>query len=105
MSEPKRGTAQVVAWKSPEDQAMSLTPMYEAGGKLEVEIFNGSVTIRGKHCRFNWTNPKTGEKAGQKMLDDVDITVHLSACQINWKFVEFQEGGTKSRPGAGLSTA
>jgi len=101
MSEPKRGTAQVVAWKSPEDQAMSLTPVYEAGGKLDVEIFNGSVTMRGKHCRIIWTNVKTGEKAGQKMLDDVDITVHLSSCQINWKFTENQSE-SKSRPGAPL---
>src|SRR5947208_2045849 len=101
MSEPKRGQAQSAAWKSPEDQAMTLTPVYDQGGRLEIEIFNGAVTLRGKHCRLAWADLKTKEISGQKMLDDIDITVHLTMCQINWRFMESQSE-SKSKPGTAV---
>jgi hypothetical protein len=90
MNEPKRGQAQMVAWKSPENQAISLVPVYEKGGRLEVELHNGAVTMRGKQCRYSWTDNQHPGQSVHKMLDDVDITVALVACQINWKFTENQ---------------
>ncbi len=88
MVEPKRGMAVLVGWKSPDEQPMSLAPLAEQGGKLEVELFNGGVTLRGKHCRMVWNDAKTNQKAGEKIYGDIEITIPLSRSQINWKLVE-----------------
>src|SRR5579863_8471108 len=84
-------SAGLVAWKSPEDQPMSLAPDLDADGTLDVEIDGGAVTIRGKNCRFVWCHVKKKKKAGEKLLAEVEITVPLAQCQINWKFVEAEK--------------
>jgi hypothetical protein len=90
--------ASLVAWKSPDDQPMSLAPDAGAGGTLDVEIEGGAVTLRGKNCRFVWCHIEKRKKEGEKLLAEVEITVPLAQCQINWTFVEAQvnaalEGG------------
>ncbi|HLJ10209.1 MAG TPA: hypothetical protein VKU82_03420 [Planctomycetaceae bacterium] len=80
--------ASLVAWKSPEDQPMSLAPDREAGGTLDVELDGGAVTVRGKLCRFVWCHVKKKKKAGEKLLAEVEITIPLAQCQINWTFVD-----------------
>jgi len=80
--------ASLVSWKSLEDQPMSLAPDADAGGTLDVEIDNGSVTMRGKNCRFVGWNVERKRTEGEKLLAEVEITVPLAQCQINWTFVE-----------------
>jgi len=67
---------------------MSLAPDGNAGGTLDVEIDGGVATIRGKNCRFVWCHIETKKKEGEKLLAEVEITVPLDQCQINWTFVE-----------------
>jgi SH3-like domain-containing protein len=88
MAQPKRGPAALVAWKSPEDQPLSLSPAPEDGASLDVEIEDGAVTIRGRNCRFVWCDVNKKQKQGEKVLAEVEITVPLAQCQINWRFVE-----------------
>jgi hypothetical protein len=80
--------AGLVAWKSPEDQPMSLAPDADAGGTLDVEIESSVVTMRGKNCRFVWCSVEKKRKEGEKFLAEVEITAPLAQCQINWIFVE-----------------
>ena len=88
MGQPKRGPAALVAWKSPEDQPLSLSPDPERGGSLEVEIEDGAVTVRGKNCRFVWCDVKKKQRQGEKIVAEVEITIPLAQCQINWKFTD-----------------
>lgn len=109
--------ASLVAWKSPEDQPMSLAPHADAGGTLNVEIDSGSVMIRGKNCRFVWCSVEKKRKEGEKLLAEVEIMVPLAQCQINWTFVEadvnaalegcgpFQEQSINAQESHGSSSA
>ena len=65
---------------------MSLAPVEDKQGLLEVEIDSGAVTIHRKHCRFTWCEVKKKGKQGEKV--EAEITVPLAQCQINWTFVE-----------------
>lgn len=89
MSESKRGPAGFVAWISPEDVPLSLSPLSD--GELMVEVHQGAVTISGKQCRFVWSDAQKKKKLGEKILADVEITVPLVRAQINWRFVEATE--------------
>ncbi len=88
MSESNRRRASLVGWKSPEDQPMSIASVEDKQGLLEVEIENGAVTIRRKHCRFTWCEVKKKEKQGEKVIAEAEITVPLAQYQINWTCVE-----------------
>jgi SH3-like domain-containing protein len=88
MAQPKRGPVVLVAWKSPEDQPLSLSPTAEDGASLDVEIEDGAVTIRGRKCRFVWCDVKKKQRQGEKVLAEVEVTIPLAQCQINWRFVE-----------------
>lgn len=87
MIESKRRAATSISWKSPEDHAVTLTPLLDRGGLLEVEIDNGAVTIFGKSCRLTTADSKN-DRQRHKTISDAEITIPLSQCEIHWTLVE-----------------
>ena len=89
MAAPKRREALAVFWRSPQDQPCSLTPLGDYG-VIEVDIFDGQANIHGREC-LHTVNAHDEEDVVETRFSEVEITVPLVRCEINWIYVVKKE--------------
>jgi hypothetical protein len=73
-----------------------LAPIEDSGGFLEIDVVEGAVSIHGRHCHYH-AAARDELEAVERNLAELDITVALSQCQIDWKVVDREEAGDIER--------
>ena len=90
MAAPKRRSAIAVYWISPLGQRCSLVPLTDSHGILEVDIIDTQVVIHGRNCQHaSWT--KHRNEADENTFSELEISVPITQCQINWHLLERKE--------------
>jgi len=75
-------SARKVQWIDVSGQRMQLEP--SVGGELLVEVEYGAVTIRADNCRLT-TSPGSGQPDFIVALQELNITISMMNCRIDWK--------------------
>ena len=87
----KSDAALTVSWEAPGGLVMVLGCEAD-NGVLNVSIEGGAVTVTGRNCTYAMTDAERERKSKKPIsrvkLQEFQITVPLSRCQIVWKFVE-----------------
>ena len=85
MAAPVRRSASTLFWASPTGRACTLTPMSGGRGLLELEIIDDVVAVHSRNCLLN-----TDDEDFQEIAE-LEMTISLQRCQINWTMVERAE--------------
>ncbi len=96
MAAPKRQPAMTVFWQSPAGQACSLAPLAGSHGILEVDVVESQVIIHGRNCvQRTWTTDE--EEAEEQAFSEIELSLPLTRCQINWNVLEKKEADEVER--------
>lgn len=84
MAAPKRRPAEIMYWKSPLEEVCTLQPL-DRTGAIEVDVVEGEVLV---HSRNVLLSVGTGTDADDQEYAELEFSVALDRCQINWRVVE-----------------
>jgi len=85
MTENKRRLARQIRWIVPGGQLMQLET--SGSGELVVEVDHGAVIISAKNCLLTEFRPQGVGAEIRKGIDELDITISLMNCRIDWQKV------------------
>ena len=86
MAAPARREALAAFWRSTQDLPCSLMPIERDNGVIEIDITDGQVNIHGRQCLYT-VNAHDEEDVVETHMAEIEITVPLVRCQINWIYL------------------